>query len=473
MKKLLEKYNKIPAEVKLSFWFVVCSVFQKGISFITTPIFTRILSPEDYGTFSIYSSWSGVIGVFATLNLSYGTYNKGILKYKEDKQGYTSSMLGLSTMVTLSIFAVYIIFSKPINNITSLSTQMTLIMFISFIFSPALAMWSTRQRYQSKYKLMLSITVISSILTPIVSIIAINMSEQKALTRIFTSVIISAIVSAYFYMETFVKGRKFFVKEYWTFALKFSVPLIPHYLAGIVLVQSDKIIIEKMVGLDKAGIYSIAYTISMIMSLITSSVNSSFVPWSYKQIEKGEFKKMADLSNKLLVYVLGVTILIMLGSPEIVKLMAPPEYYEAIWVIPPVASSVFFTFFYSLFANIEFYYEKTKFIMVASTIGAALNIVLNIALIPYFGYLVCGYTTLICYMVFVFMHCVFMQKVLKEQKIATFYNFKFFILISIIMLISMLVATSVYNNTILRYGIVIIILAFAIVYARKKFGKVK
>ena len=67
-------------------------------------------------------------------------------------------------------------------------------------------------------------------------------------------------------------------------------------------------------------------------------------------------------------------------APEVVRILAPNEYFEAIWVIPPLATSVFFIFLYTLFANIEFYYEENKFIMIASIIAAILNIILNIYL---------------------------------------------------------------------------------------------
>ena len=75
-------------------------------------------------------------------------------------------------------------------------------------------------------------------------------------------------------------------------------------------------------------------------------------------------------------------------APEVISFMAPNRVLRAIWIIPPVASSVFFMFLYNLFANIEFYFEENKFIMVASVLGALLNIGLNYYLIPLFGYIV-------------------------------------------------------------------------------------
>ena len=96
-------------------------------------------------------------------------------------------------------------------------------------------------------------------------------------------------------------------------------------------------------------------------------------------------------------------------------LFAPKSYHEAIWVIPPVTLSVYFIFSYSLFACFEFYYEQTKFIMIASVSGALLNVVLNYIFIRMFGYVAAGYTTLFCYIVYAIGHYIFMRKICRER----------------------------------------------------------
>ena len=61
----------MPLAIKAGLWFTICNLLQKGISFITVPIFTRIMSTEDYGLYSIYISWYSIMTIFATLHLSY------------------------------------------------------------------------------------------------------------------------------------------------------------------------------------------------------------------------------------------------------------------------------------------------------------------------------------------------------------------------------------------------------------------
>ena len=78
IRKLLGKYNSLSVQIRATIWFFVCSVLQRGISVITTPIFTRLLSTEEYGQFSVFNSWLSIAQIIVTLQLSAGVYREGI-----------------------------------------------------------------------------------------------------------------------------------------------------------------------------------------------------------------------------------------------------------------------------------------------------------------------------------------------------------------------------------------------------------
>ena len=74
----LQKYKLMSAPAKAGLWFTICGFIQKGISFVTVPIFTRLLTTAQYGTVSVYNSWLSLVSIFCTLNLFYGGFNNGI-----------------------------------------------------------------------------------------------------------------------------------------------------------------------------------------------------------------------------------------------------------------------------------------------------------------------------------------------------------------------------------------------------------
>ena len=97
---VISKYKSFSLPVKVAFWYTFCNVLQRGISIITGPIFTRIFTTEQYGTYSLYLSWLNIISVFTSLNLYYGVFNKAMVKFEEDKDRYIASMQGLTITLT-------------------------------------------------------------------------------------------------------------------------------------------------------------------------------------------------------------------------------------------------------------------------------------------------------------------------------------------------------------------------------------
>lgn len=76
---LLSKRRVLSEPVKASVWYMICNVLNKGIALLSTPIFTRLLTEEQYGKFAIFQSWYSIILIFTSLNIFMGGYTKGLL----------------------------------------------------------------------------------------------------------------------------------------------------------------------------------------------------------------------------------------------------------------------------------------------------------------------------------------------------------------------------------------------------------
>lgn len=461
---LKEKYRNMSAPVKASIWFTVCGIVQRGISLLTTPIFTRVLTTEQYGVFSIYNSWYDIISIFATLNLFYGAYNNAITKYPGDRNRITSSMQGLTTALTVVLFIVYSVARNFWNQVFGLSSLYIYAMFAELLFVPAYNFWSASERYDYKYRKLIFTTVLIALGSPILGLIAVLNTSYKAEARILSYVFIQVCIGLIFYILNFVRGKTLFDKKYWKYAMVLNVPLIPHYLSASVLNQSDRIMINSMIGTGQAAIYSVAYSVASMMTIITTAIKNTYTPFMYKSLKSKKYESIRTSSNMLVVFVGGMTLIAILLGPEIIAIFASKEYYDAIWVIPPVACAIFFKFLYPMFSTVEFYYEKTGFILLASCISAAVNIALNYVFIAIFGYYAAGYTTLICYILYSYGHYFFQKKILQKQEIGenSVFDIKF-ITISSGLLISVMVGiTFLYHYYIPRYLICFCIVAIFI-----------
>ena len=398
------KYQAMSPAVKTSVWFTICNFLQRGMSIITVPIFTRILTTDEYGICNIYFAWFDMLVIFTSLKLPFEGFNNGLIRHEDDKDGYASSVAGLILTMTAFLCLLATLFRRQIEEITGLNQVLLLLMMLNLLFNPALMLWTNRERFEFRYRKPALVTMASAILSPVIAIIAVFGLSYHAEARVFGPVIVQIISGFFCYAILFRKGKKFFQKDYWSFAFRFNLPLIFYYLSQSVLNQADRIMIRSYAGEGKAGIYSVAYSAATLILLLTSAVNGSFHPWMYKNLKAGKMEEIGKAATSLCLFVAAGTLGMTAFAPDLVRILATSEYQQAIWIIPPVSASAFFVFLYMIFANLEMYYDKNHYISVISIIAACANILLNAIFIPRYGYLAAGWTTLACYVLLAVMH---------------------------------------------------------------------
>lgn len=213
MQKLVEKYTNLPIQVKASMWFFLCAFLQKGISFITTPIFTRLLSTSEYGQYNVYTSWMSVLIVIVTLNLYCGVYSRGLVKFEDERSSFTSALQGLTITLVLIWTAIYLIFHKFWNNLFDLTTVQMLLMLLTMWTTVVFSFWSMEQRVDYKYRKLVVVTLLVSIAKPVVGIIFVSCAKDKVTARIFGIALVELICYSGFFFEQMHRGKTFFLQK--------------------------------------------------------------------------------------------------------------------------------------------------------------------------------------------------------------------------------------------------------------------
>jgi len=457
IKKGVQTFQQMSVQVKASMAFMAVNFMQKGISFLTAPIFTRLLTTEEYGKITIYSSWADVIGIFAMFGLYNNVYCRGILEFKEDKKNFTFSLLSLANVITLSVLAIVWIVNKYLFRFLDVSDALILFMFFTFLLEPAFEFWKTDQRFDYKYKLLCFFMLLVMVFAPLASIAGIFLfPEYKVEARIIGAQLVTLLLSAGCYMyEVFHSDRRPKMK-YWKYAVVYNLPLIPYFLSSYVLSSSDRLMIGYFWGDDKAGIYGIAYTMSAVVNIVWNSVNATLVPTIYKRCEEGRRHTLSELIIPIIAGYGGVCILIMLLSPEIIWFLAPSSYGEGMYIIPVIVGGVFYMSIFSIFSNIIYYEKKPKFVMGAGVAAAITNFILNLIFIPTLGYFAAGYTTLAAYLLQVAWSYVAVRKVTGESV----YDMKKLGVIGLFILAMSIFAPLLYPYTWVRWGILVLIMLF-------------
>lgn len=463
MKIFIQKYKSMSNTVKASIWSFVALVIRRGINVISTPIFTRVLTTSEYAEYNLFVTWRDILLIFSSFQVFNYATNNALTEF-EDTDSFITSAQTFVTMMSAIVCILFLGIDSLFGGITGFSTEIILLIFVDIIFFSAFNLWSTKQRYEFRYKLTTILSILIGFTTPITGYFITTFCRNKGYGRIYGMVLVDLVIGLCIYVYHLTKSRNLFVAEYWNFIFKFGMPLIPHFLAGKILAGFDKIMINKMVSTSAAGIYSLAYSLSYLMLIVNDAILHSLIPYTYKCIKDDKKEDIKGISIITLLLVAGANLILILFAPEAVKIFAPEEYFEAIYIIPAVSASVFYMFLFNLFANIEYYYKETKYVGMASVFAAVMNVVLNYIFIPKYGYVAAGYTTLVSYILYAMGHYVFMRVVSKKHAGGYhFYDEKQMLAISIGFTAIALGIIPLYKTILIRYIAIFVLIIFAIV----------
>ncbi len=466
IKLILKKLNNLSPAAKASFWFVISNIALKGLSFITTPIFTRLMQVEDYGTTSVFVTWENVISIFATLSLAGGVYNVAQAKFGNDINAFTSCMLTLSFITSTIVYTICIITNILYPVLFGINTLFLIFMWLQTFTNAVVSFWLMRRRYIYAYKSVIVYTLTSALLNPTIAVIGILIFPNHAVyAKLIGSGLFGILFGIIICIITYKKGQKLVSKGYWGYALRFNLPLLPHYLSSTILNSSDKIMIDKLVGAAAAGIYSIAHSISALISIITQAINSSLIPYTLQSIKKENFDGLKKTISSCTILVAVLCLCVTLFAKEGILIFATIDYIEASLFIPPLAIAVLFEFITGIVGNILFYYEKTWQMSAITITCAFFNIILNYFGIIHFGYVAAGYTTLICSVLKLVLYYFVVKK--HEKNLSKIVDLRVFWLIVFVCVVLMAYSVIFSKNLLARLGLFFIIILAIIVFYKK------
>jgi O-antigen/teichoic acid export membrane protein len=452
--------------IKSSIWYILSGFLLKALGFITIPIYTRLLTKAEFGLFSNFSSWLSIFMIIGTLSLS-SSLISARFDYGDDLDSYILSILALGSLITVTIYIVVRINIEYFQTLLSLDKFYIDFMFSYIIISQAILIFQNIQRFQYKYKESVFVNIFTSLGSVLLSFLLVVKLEDKFLGRTVGHYIPLIGINLFFYTRYLIKGKKIKIK-YWKYALSICIPFVPHLLSLTVLSASDRTMITSIRGPSDTAMYSIAYSIGSIITILWSSINSAFSPWLGEKIHENKIKVVYNMSTMYVLIVAIPVVGIMLIAPEILLFMGGKKYVSAMYVMPPVMLGCLFQYAYTMYVNVEQFVKKTVGMAIASVSVAIINVSLNLLFIPIYGYIAAAYTTLISYGILFVFHYALVRKI-GLYKLYNTKNIVFILIFAILITISVNI---LYSSELLRYGITVIYFLIILYYFLKNKRKI-
>ena len=443
--------------LKSVFWYTASSFLTRAMVFFTMPFFTRILTNDQYGDFSVFTSWQGTLMIICGLE-TYSTINRARFDFTGEGEldGYISSSLCLSILFTTCLFFTYLMFPALFDRFFLVDRRYMWVMFAYFYTFPAFSMFHAKQRIEYKYKLSSFIAFAVLVLSYILAIgLTVYMENDRLWGRILGQYILYIICGLlllfyYFYVSRNISFR------FWKYALHMGVPLVFAYLGNQILLSSDSIVVKHMCSAELVSYLSVTHSCSQIILLLVRAINTAWAPWFYDMLNKGQKELIRKVYQVYLWIAMVLTLGVVIIGPEIVDILGGDKYQEAKYLFPAYTVCGIFTIFTTQFANLETYHKKTGYTAVFSGIAAIVNIVLNILGVKLWGYWAVCYVTLFCQLLLIGLHYFFTLKL----GIREFVPFKNLLLTIVISLFFVPVALVLYRNDMYRYSAIALLALF-------------
>lgn len=459
---MAEKRGSTGLVLKAGFWYVVSNFLVKAISFITTPLFTRLMSAEHYGEFSNYASWQSSLLILTGAEL-YNTLGRAYYDYTEDYDKYISSVTITSFFITAAMYVLFLLNQNWIFSVVAIPPQYVHMLFFTMSFQSCKAIWLSRERTLYRYKTVAAVSMLNLVVPTLVALLLVLWlpEEQRLGGRIYGTYLPMTAIGIFCAWSMLARGRSFRL-EHMKYALKLSLPLLVHYLTVSLLTSSNTIVTKSIMGAEAAALVSITTSTIHILTILFQALSGAVTTWLMDNLNQNN----TGVTRKgVVLYSAGVAVIAIgtiLVAPELVWLLGGKQYMAAVELIPGLVLGIVFQSIASIF-NIILTYDKNV-VKTAIFTGAVavLSIAAKIVLLPLYGYAVLSWVNAVAFGALFVINYILVRK----AGYGRFINLK--LIAAVILVCAVFVGLSffLYQNSVIRYGIIAVaaIGAFAVLF---------
>jgi len=360
------------------------------VPFILLPVLTRYLSPSDYGVIALFFVFTGILGVFMTLELNTAISVNFFKITRDELKVYIANILIITSIVSCLILLFFIIFHSYISKLLALPTEWLFIAIVvtllQFFTTINLVLWQSEQNPIPLGIYQISQTIFNLSLS-LILIIGFGMKWEGRLIAVSVTSMGFGILSFSFLLNRNYldfKLDKVYIKN----ALKFGLPLLPHSLGIWFRTGIDRVFLTMLVSASATGLYTVGFQIASVIMVIISAFNKAFTPYLYEQLKEITAKQKSILVKYFYFYFAVLLLLatsLSLIAPYIIDFLLGKKFTESQNYVTLISFGFAFYGMYSLFVNYILFTEKTKYLSYITFTAGLLHVGLSYLLISYNG----------------------------------------------------------------------------------------
>lgn len=385
--------------------YTIGEVLRSSLSFLLLPIYTRLLTPADYAILGVMSPVFSLLSILLALGMP-AALLRFYFDYKDDPamlRRYVGTVTvfgigcGLVGSILLTLFGPaifgWLLPNTPFNPYVLITVWNAGISVVS-----VLALQLFRARQQAQY--FVTFSLVDFALTTaliILMVVGLRLGALGSLWGQLLAAVVMVIPALWVLMRAGALGFSWRLLRP---SLAFGLPLLPFLLGTWALNVSDRIVLDGLVSREALGLYTLGYQFGVLLNIIAMALNNAWQPFFYQHAAEGGNDSMIGTFITYQVTLMTLLALAMaLLAPEVIRIMAAPAYWSAAAIVPWIAAGYVARYLYFFPVNSLLYKKRPGWIAALTILAAALNIGLNLLLVPRFGIMAAAVNTLIAFVV--------------------------------------------------------------------------
>lgn len=389
---------KLPARAGI--WNMISGLVTRGIGACGTPIFTRILTPDEYGLYPLYTTWMAVAVALVASGLAGSAIYRGLQRYSGRREEFIAAATGLGLTASLLLLILGAPIAGLLSSLTGLAPTVLLILIFEVAFSTVIALRSSWLRFEYRYKELALTGLISALGTPTISILLVKLTPYRAEARIIGSLLATLAVALPMLLCT-SRHYRLYDREIWGYLLRVNLPLLPHYLSSSLILRASEMVIGRSHGEVALAKYSVGISVGLALTFLSNAIAGALSPWILRKIAEGCEDRVRELVSLALGGLMSASLLLLAAAPEVLAILTPPEYADALPTVYPLALSVSAMFLVGAITSAEAYYERSFRSSLPTVATAVASLGLAVVILPRADYRISALFTLGAYLLLV------------------------------------------------------------------------
>lgn len=395
--------------------FSVGPVVGALLGFVTVPLITYFISPDEYGRTSMFTLAQGVFSILMYLGL-----DQAFVREFNNAKGQIQKLMVNAIIVPLlcvAVLDVFIVVKAELVSFLMFDTETELFavyclaLMLPFMIIENFSLLKIRM--EEKGLLYSSFTILLKVFVLLFTVMMFFLYE-KSFRSVVYAMAFAEIVNGTILYFIAIFPLKLSLKNLDKVLLKrmlaFGLPLIPASLLSWMLTSMDKIMLRTMCDYTELGLYTAAFKIVSILGIVQTCFTLFWTPVAYRWYEEKVDNKQFELVNKLVAVVMTIMCMGLLLFKDLVALVLGGDFRAAIYIFPFILLyPIMYTMSEATAVGIGFS-RKTQYTIVVSTVSGVLNIALNYLLIPHFGGVGAAIATGISYLIFFWVRTLISRK---------------------------------------------------------------